>query len=221
MLPACSAATAEALPPGWRWAGLIAIPACLLAVSWGASPWWLCWFCDLTLIATWFGLLLPSRRLLSATLPASLSINAMWTVDACTTLAGVPLSGLTAYVIDPAVPLYARIATWFHVVHPVALLLVVRRLGYHRQGLLLALAWMGGALFVLRLAVQLGLLPEEVNPNFVRPLASWRLPGWLPAWTYNGLQFAVLAIGLLLPVHLLLLRLWPQPLARRPASSAS
>lgn len=213
MLPACSRVVADALPASWRWAGLIAIPLCLTPTVASSGPWALCWFCNATLIVTWLGLLLPSQRLLSATLPASLSINAVWTVDALSTLAGTPLSGMTSYVTDPTVSLGLRCATWFHAIHPLAMFLVMRRIGYHPHGLRLAVAEMAGIILVLRLCLHLGLAPDSFNWNWMQGEPSWGMPPWFVGLPYNLLQIVFLAVGLILPVHLMLRIICPIPAA--------
>lgn len=219
MLPSCSRAAAEALPAGWRWAGLAAILSCQAALVVGFGLWTLCWICHVTLLVTWLGLLLPSRRLLSATLPVSLSINVLWTLDALSTLAGMPLFGWIPYVVDPTVPLSARLATWFHAVHPIAMLLIVRRIGYHPQALWLAIAEVAGLLVCLRLALILGLLPAGMNPNWVMPDPAWGFPGWLDSWLYNAFQVLGAVVGLILPVHLMLRRLCRPPVSASPSST--
>src|SRR5437763_11691776 len=96
------------------------------------------YFCDvallLTLVAVWTEHPLPAgMAAVGITVPQML-----WVADFLVMMCGGRITGMTAYMFDPGIPLSARALSLFHGWLPFLLLYLVCRLGYDRRSLL---AW--------------------------------------------------------------------------------
>lgn len=118
--------------------------------------------CNVGVILTAIGLIARSRLLLSSQAVAAPIIALAWVIDAAWKLAsGDFLYGATAYMWDPAFPLFARLLSLYHIGWPLLLWWVLRRIGYDPRGWPLqagiaALAILAGRLWV----------PAADNVNF-------------------------------------------------------
>ena len=72
------------------------------------------YFCDIALFMTWLALWTESALLVSAAAVGIVLPQVLWAVDFVATGFGMPLSGMTAYMYDAALPLYARCLSFFH-----------------------------------------------------------------------------------------------------------
>ena len=90
------------------------------------------WASDLALFfvlaALWLERPLPSSMMAIGVLP----FEVLWVVDS---LAGSELIGMAAYMFEAERPLYLRALSLFHVLLPVMLLFLLRRLGYDPRAL--------------------------------------------------------------------------------------
>jgi hypothetical protein len=94
--------------------------------------------CNLAVILVAVGIWACSRLLLSSQAVGVLIVGVVWTVDvASRLLTGSHLVGGTEYMWDPRWPLFTRLLSLYHVILPVLLLVVLRRIGYDRRGYLL------------------------------------------------------------------------------------
>ncbi len=118
--------------------------------------------CNIGVILTAIGLIARSRLLVSSQAVAAPIIALAWVIDAAWKLAsGDFLYGATAYMWDPAFPLFARLLSLYHIGWPLLLWWVLRRIGYDPRGWPLqagiaALAILAGRLWV----------PAADNVNF-------------------------------------------------------
>ena len=137
--------------------------------------------CNIGVILTAVGLIARSRLLLSSQAVAAPIIALAWAVDAAwKLLTGDFLYGGTAYMWDPAYPLFARLLSLYHLGWPLLLWWVLRHAGYERRGWAVQSAIAALAMVAGRL-----LAPAAENVNF--------------AWTdpFFGRQFGPA------PLHLL------------------
>ncbi len=200
---------------------MIVIPALLAPVTVYGNPWSLCWFCHVTLIVTWVGFLLGDLRLLSGVTAASLSINVGWTLDAISSMTGHGVTGATGFLLDDQIPLTQRLANWFHTIHPVAMVILLRRYGYHSLGGWFGIAQITIVVLSLRLADTLGWLDQApADLNFMHGGPSAGLPVWLDGWTLSFFTIVYMGLALILPAHLTLRRLCP-PIAPRAEAAAN
>jgi len=118
--------------------------------------------CNIGVILTAIGLIARNRLLLSSQAVAAPVIALAWAIDAGWKLvSGEFLFGATAYMWDPAYPLFARLLSLYHLGWPLLLWWVLRRTGYDPRGwplqmLVAALAMLAGRWWV----------PAADNVNF-------------------------------------------------------
>lgn len=129
------------------------------------------YFCDVALLLTLVALWTENSILLSAAFVGIFLPQLLWITDFLFRLSGVPLSPLTAYMLDETRPIHIRLLSSFHLWIPVMLPWTVWRVGFDRRGILL---W--GCMTWLLLAVCFLVTPPPgqyddphllVNINFV------------------------------------------------------
>lgn len=169
------------------------------------------YFCDvalfLALIGLWSGHALPASMAAVGILVPQL----VWCVDFVATALDAPLLGMTRYMFDPGITLFARGLSLFHGWLPLFLLYLVWRQGYDRRAwlswtvlawLLIAIAW----LFLPAPPADPANPNLPVNVNYVYGLDDTAPQTWMPPW----LWLTCLLIGLPLlvwwPTHWLLRR---------------
>jgi hypothetical protein len=174
------------------------------------------YFCDLALllalVAVW------TERPLPASMAAVGIIvpQTVWVIDFLAMLCGGRVTGMTAYMFQESIPLFARALSLFHGWLPFLLLYLVWRLGYDRRALP---AWTLLAWIVLPLCYFLMPPPPAptdnpnlpVNINYVYGLGDERVQAWMPPLAWLGLLVVGLPVLFFLPAHLLLQRLAPRP----------
>jgi hypothetical protein len=120
--------------PVARWAGVACLAVWLPAywVYWG--PVVFLNLCDIAVVLTCVGLWRGSALLLSSQAVSSMVVDAAWTADlAWRAATGRHLIGGTEYMWDARYPAWVRALSLFHVALPVALVLALRKTGYHRR----------------------------------------------------------------------------------------
>lgn len=108
--------------------------AVLIPVYWHAyTPWNFLYFCDFALLLTLVGMWLESPFLISMQAVAILMPQTIWVVDFTATALGHPLLGMTKYMFNPSLSLFARGLSSFHGWLPFVLAFLVYRVGYDRR----------------------------------------------------------------------------------------
>lgn len=171
------------------------------------------YFCDIALIMTWVALWRESALLVSAAAVGIVMPQALWAIDFVATGIGWPLSGMTGYMYDNALPLYARFLSFFHFWLPFFLLWLLRRTGYDGRGLPL---WTGIAL--LAVYVSYFFLPGPpaptdnpglpVNVNYVYGFSDQAAQAWMPPLAWFFLLQGMLVFLIFIPSHWLLKRIY-------------
>ena len=167
------------------------------------------YFCDvallMALIAVW------KEDALWASMPAVgiLIPQALWIVDFLGGLLGIRVVGMTAYMFDANIPLFARWLSFFHFWLPLFLPWLLGRLGYDRRALVAwtAVAW--GLILVCYFLMPAPPAPPDnpnlpVNINYVYGLSDERPQQWMPPLAYFGLLMIGLPVCVFLPTHLIL-----------------
>lgn len=194
---------ANAIPRWARWTALIWL------ATWGTAYAWV-WgwtnflhLCDIAVILTCAGIWLRSSLLISMQAVSSLLVSLFWDLDfACRLLLGRHCFGGTEYLWDSRFPLAVRLLSLFHVVWPVLLLWLLRKVRYDPRALRLQSIF---AVVVLILSRWVG---PEVNLNFAYrdPFLHISLgPGALHLVS----SAAILIVVAYWPTHWLLARLFP------------
>jgi hypothetical protein len=185
----------------WAAAGFLALYVPSYWLAYGLVNF--AFLCNLSVILAVIGIWTCQRVLISSQAVAVLLVGTAWTLDAGSRLLfGSHLFGGTAYMWDPQWPLFTRLLSLYHVVLPVTLVLVLRRIGYDRRGYLLQSA-------IAIVAVAAGRLfgpVANINYAFVDPILK-------RAWGGPVIQVAVVSGFMVLVAyplsHLLLVALCP------------
>jgi hypothetical protein len=185
------------------------------------------YFCDLALFLTLAALWLDSPLL--ASMPALLILlpQALWLADFLCGLLGFFPVGVTRYMFDPGIPLFARGLSLFHGWLPLLLVWMLWRAGYDRRALLpqVALTWavlLACLLFRPRPPAPADNPNAAVNVNYVFafPWDESKPQEVMPPAAWVGLLGAFYTLAILLPTHVLLGRLFGRRRAAREAGQA-
>jgi hypothetical protein len=195
--------------PRLRWLALAWVAVYLPAYTLAYGLANFLFLCNLTVFLVAIGIWTCSRLLLSSQAVAVLVVGAVWTVDvASRLLGGSHIIGGTEYMWEPRWPLFTRLLSLYHVVLPMLLLVVLRRIGYDRRGYVLQSA-------IAVVAVSLGRVfgPEaNINHAFVDPILKTT---WGGAVTHVAVIVGALVLVVYPLTHWLLLRVCP---SRQPAT---
>jgi hypothetical protein len=157
------------------------------------------WFSDIALVATGIALWYESRLLASMMAVGVLLPELLWNISFFSRLlAGVRVSGLADYMFDPAIPLWIRALSLFHIPMPIVLLWMLHTFGYDPRALpaQTVLAW---GVFAVTYAVT---DPRE-NINWVFGPGG-RPQQRLSPRVYFALVLVVFPLIVYVPTHVLL-----------------
>jgi hypothetical protein len=160
--------------------------------------------CDVGVFVTCLGIWRGSARLLSSQAVGTFVVSALWLLDVSARLiVGRHLIGGTEYMWNHEQPLFVRLLSLFHIATVPLLIVCLRRTGYDRRGLGLAVLI---AAVVLIASRALGNPADNMNFVFRDPFLH---RAWAPAPAYLAVSLAVLTLVAFLPTHLLLARTLP------------
>ncbi len=178
------------------------------------------YFCDVALLlalaAAW------TERPLLASAPAVgiLLPQLLWMLDFLATAVGGRITGMTAYMFSPTIPLFVRSLSFFHFWLPLLLAWLVWRLGYDRRAFW---AWTLLAWVLVLISYAFGPGPPApadnpnlpVNINYVYGLSDERPQAWVPPLAWLGVVLVGLPLLIFLPTHLVLRKLAPSGASNR------
>jgi hypothetical protein len=157
------------------------------------------WLSDIALACTTIAVLTGNRLLASMPAIGVMPLELAWTVDF---LAGGRLLDLAGYMFDPQYALYLRALSVFHLALPPTLIYLLLRLGYDRR----AFAWQNLVTWAALIVAYVATDPAK-NINWV--FGPGKEPQqMLPPLVYLGLELAAFSLLVLLPMHLILKRLF-------------
>ena len=188
--------------------------AVLIPVYWKTyGPTNFLYFCDIALIMTLFALWLESALLVSAAAVGIVLPQALWAIDFIATGIGWPLSGMTGYMYDDALPVHARFLSFFHFWLPFFLLWLLRHTGYDPKGLPLWTVIALVAVYICYFFLPAPPAPANnpglpVNVNYVFGFSDQAAQTWKPPLVWFFLLQAMLVGLIFLPSHWLLKRLY-------------
>lgn len=174
------------------------------------------YFCDVALLLTLGSLWTGNALLASAAAVGILLPQLIWMIDLVGSMVGLPLTGMTAYMFDAALPLFTRLLSLFHLWLPLFLLWVLARLGYDRRGFPFWVA-LGVVLMTLSyLFVPPPPAPADkpwlpVNVNYVYGLSDAEAQHWMSPQLYFLCLQIFLPVFVFFPTHLLLRRIYAAP----------
>ena len=171
------------------------------------------YFCDAALLLTLAGIWTESALLISMSAVGILVPQFIWLLDFGGNCLGWHLTGMTNYMFNPKIPLFARCLSGFHGWLPLLLVWLLRRVGYDRRALA---AW--SALGVGLVLVSYGFLPgpgthpadpnTPVNVDYVYGLSDAIPQHWMNQNLYVAVWAAALVLLVYLPTHAVLRRLY-------------
>ncbi|TWU02645.1 hypothetical protein [Stieleria varia] len=167
------------------------------------------YFCDvalfLALIAIW-----TQRPIFASMAAVGITIpQILWQVDFLGQLVGLPVTGMTNYMFDPAISLFARGLSFFHFWLPLLLIYIVVRLGYDRRAFaawtLVAWALILICFFVLPPAgAAVEFTNQPRNVNYVFGMDDTQPQDWMPQWAWLSTLLVGLPALVYYPTHLCL-----------------
>lgn len=172
------------------------------------------YFCDVALLLALAAVWLENPLLASMPAVGIVLPQMVWVADFVAGLLGFHLLGMTAYMFQPSIPLFARAFSLFHGWLPFFLLWLVYRLGYDRRAFL---AWTGlawGLILICYFFMPPPPAPVDnpnlpVNINYVYGPSDAHAQTWLAPGLYVALLMVALPVVLFLPTHLVLRKLFP------------
>lgn len=205
--------------PGWLKVAYSVYVAILVPAYWVAyTPWNFLYFCDIAMLATAFALWLESPLVASTQTIAIAVPQLLWVVDLLSRLvAGVHVTGVTAYMLDEHLPFSLRLLSSFHGWLPFLLLWLTWRLGYDRRALAVQSGIAVAVIFVSYVLAP-GPPPSPsdphaaVNINYVYGLEDDRPQPWMAPRLWVLSVLAVNVVGFYVPTHLVLRRWFPRAL---------
>src|SRR5256884_4451867 len=151
-----------------RWVKLAYTVFVAILVPWywvTYTPWNFLYFCDIALLVTGVAIWIESPLLVSMQAVAITLPQILWVVDLlCRLLAGVHVTGVTAYMLDASIPPFLRALSSFHGWLPFVLLWLLSRLGYDRP----AFSWeavAGGVVLLVSYLFAPAPPPSARHPN--------------------------------------------------------
>ncbi len=210
-----AASTAPRIPL-WLKLAYSAFLAVLVPVYWyNYGPTNFLYFCDIALLVTLVGIWRESALLVSMAAVGILLPQLVWVADFLAGLAGVTLTGMTAYMFNADKPLFLRGLSLFHGWLPLLLIGLVWRLGYDRRAF-----WRWTILAWALMLECLTLMPPPradaahiatpVNINYMHGLSDTAAQTWMPAWAWALVMLAGMPLLIFLPTHLVLRRVCRQ-----------
>src|SRR5262245_15587481 len=155
------------------------------------------YFCDVAILMVAVGVWTEKSIWISMAAVGDLAFDGIWIVDLIATIIGRPLTGMTAYMFNPNLPLYTRGLSLFHIWLPLLLLWLLHKLGYDRRAF-----WAWTMLAWLLMLIAFFFMPAPpapadnpnlpVNINYVYGLSDEKPQEWMPA----NLYFALLMVAL-------------------------
>lgn len=179
------------------------------------------YYCDVALIMALIAVWCESPLWASMPAVGILLPQTLWIVDFVGGLFGLRVVGMTAYMFDPGIPLFARGLSLFHFWLPIFLVWIIWRLGYDRRAFRAwtVLAWV--LMLVCYFLMPVPPAPPDnpnlpVNINYVYGLNDSGPQTWMPPWMYLALSMVGLPVCVFLPTHLLLRAVFQASKALRP-----
>lgn len=179
------------------------------------SAWNFLYFCDIALLVTLVGIWTESSFLVSLEGVAILLPQALWIVDFAVSAFGGRLTGMTNYMFDPHLRLFARVLSSFHGWLPILLVYLLIRLGYDRR----AIYWQSGIaaglllfcfFFAPRAPAPADRPNMATNLNYVWGMDDHHPQTRMPPAAWVMTLTSIIILGFYVPTHLVLSSVIPK-----------
>jgi hypothetical protein len=195
--------------------GYTAFVAVLVPYYWVTyTPWNFLYFCDVALLLTLVAIWMENALLVSMSSVGILLPQALWVLDfLARAVAGVHITGMTAYMFDPAIPLFVRGLSTFHGWLPFLLVYLLSRVGYDRRAYraqaVLAVALLLVCFYLAPKPPPSNQFPSHaVNINYVYGMNDKRPQTLMAPELWLLLMILVNVVTLYVPTHLVLRRIF-------------
>jgi hypothetical protein len=174
------------------------------------------WFCDAALVIAVAGMCLESPLLISMCSVGILLPQCLWLADFSSNLLGIRLLGLTGYMFDPRLPLFTRGLSLFHGWLPLLLVWLLFRLGYDKRAFFAWTVLAAGLVLICYFftppaGAHMGDPNIPINLNYIYGFNDRQPQTWVNPAIYIVLWFGVLWLGVFLPTHLALCKIFDAP----------
>jgi hypothetical protein len=168
----------------------------------------LLWFCDISIIITFFGLWFESSLLISMAALASVATQLVWQVDYFFHLvSGQRLFGFSDYMFDANLSTYSKAVSLFHVWMPYMLLYSLHIVHYNRKALA-GQTLIGCMAILLSFLLTNDMFGPAGNLNKVYGLSDKEPQTWMAPWLWLIVVMAYCFFCIYLPMHFLFSRLF-------------
>jgi hypothetical protein len=200
--------------PLWVKLAYTAFVVVLVPVYWhNYGPTNFLYFCDIALLLALPGIWLESALLISMCAVGIAIVQTVWVVDFVANLFGYPTLGVTDYMFEAHRSLFLRGLSLFHGWLPIALVLLVRQVGYDPRAL-----WVWSALSAVVLLICYFFMPPPnpnpgltpVNINYVFGFSDHEPQRWMPPAAWLAGLIVALPLLAYIPAHLLFMRFMPR-----------
>jgi hypothetical protein len=143
------------------------------------------------------------------------AVQVLWQVDFLAELSGLKMTGLTSYMFDEQIPLFARFLSFFHFWLPILIIYLIWKLGYDRRGLAgwTIIAWLAMAVSYLFLpgpGDSLAFTNQPCNVNYVYGLGT-EAQTMMPEITWLGTIMLGLPTIIYVPSHFIFRKMFAAP----------
>ena len=192
-----------------------AFVAVLVPYYWATyTPWNFLYFCDVALLLTLVAIWTENALLVSMSSVGILLPQALWVLDfLARAIAGIHITGMTAYMFDPSLPLFVRGLSTFHGWLPFLLVYLLSRVGYDRRAYraqaVLAMALLLVCFYLAPKPPPSTQFPSHaVNINYVYGMDDKAPQTLMAPEVWLLLMIAVNVVALYVPTHLVLRRIY-------------
>jgi hypothetical protein len=178
------------------------------------TPWNFLYFCDVALLLTLVAIWTENALLVSMSSVGILLPQALWVADfLARAVAGIHITGMTAYMFDPSLPLFVRGLSTFHGWLPFVLVYLLTRVGYDRRAYtaqtVLAVALLLVCFYLAPTPPVSSQFPSHaVNINYVYGMDDKRPQTVMAPELWLLLMIGVNVVVLYVPTHLVLKKLY-------------
>lgn len=170
------------------------------------------YFCDVALILTLVGIWTNKPLFISMGAVGIVLPQFLWCVDFVGQMAGFPITGMTGYMFDSNLSLFARGLSLFHGWLPFLLVFLVARMGYDKRALpaWTVTAWslmLISYFFLPRPGAVLANPKAPVNIDYVFGLSDRAAQTWMPEWAWLTFLLIAMPLIIFIPTHFALKKL--------------
>nr|WP_246146360.1 hypothetical protein [Rubripirellula lacrimiformis] len=174
------------------------------------------YYCDVALFLAVIGIW-TERPIFASMAAVGIAVpQVLWQVDFLGQIAGLPVTGMTSYMFDDGISLFARGLSFFHFWLPILLLFILARIGYDRRALKAWTITAWGLMLVCYFLMppagaELDFANQPHNINYVFGMDDAQPQTSMPSWAWLTLLMVGLPTFVYLPTHWVLAKVFCRP----------